>query len=118
MIYNNILKIVKLVKLIIFLNNFDFTNYDFYSFEFKNNSSIEDTQSKKEYEEERLRNLFFIKLIFSIALIAIFKLDAEQIGSVILANLFSEIIEIFTYIYETEVNTVTDNSDTKNKKDE
>lgn len=106
-----ILKIIKLIRLFCSLYSFDFINFDLYLLEENENKDI---QSKKEYEEERLRNLFFVKLILSIALIGIFKLDTEQIGCVIVANLLSELIETFMYLNETnEINEANKDNETK-----
>jgi len=48
-------------------------------------------------KKEIKRNILFVKLIISMSLIAMFKMNTEQISYVIVSNVLSELIELLVF---------------------
>jgi len=86
----------------------------------KENNSIEDNKKEnnsiEDNKKEKFRNLFFLKIIISIALISWFKLDTEQIGCLIISNMISELIETYIYYDEDEDEAIKKKVDDVDKK--
>ena len=104
------IRFILILKQMFFLINFLFNNLYDISFLIDENNSIEDNK------KEKFRNLFFLKIIISIALISWFKLDTEQIGCLIISNMISELIETYIYYDEDEDEAIKKEVDDVDKK--
>lgn len=113
--------LIKLLNIYIFIINININDLFTLYLSDENEKKIQkESESNKElddYNKERRWNLFCLKFIISVAIIGWFKLDAEQIGCVILSNMFSELIEaLFSYENEDNKNIDRNNDDEKKKK--
>ena len=101
------IKIIYILKQLFFLINCFSNNLYDISFLIDENNPVEDNKkennSTEDNKKEKFRNLFFLKIIISIALISWFKLDTEQIGCIIVSNMISELIETYIYYDEDDV---------------
>ena len=104
------IRFILILKQMFFLINCVFNNLYDISFLIDENNSIEDNK------KEKFRNLFFLKIIISIALISWFKLDTEQIGCLIISNMISELIETYIYYDEDEDEAIKKEVDDVDKK--
>ena len=104
------IRFILILKQMFFLINCLFNNLYDISFLIDENNSIEDNK------KEKFRNLFFLKIIISIALISWFKLDTEQIGCLIISNMISELIETYIYYDEDEDEAIKKEVDDVDKK--
>ena len=104
------IRFILILKQMFFLINCLFNNLYDISFLIDENNSVEDNK------KEKFRNLFFLKIIISIALISWFKLDTEQIGCLIISNMISELIETYIYYDEDEDEAIKKEVDDVDKK--
>ena len=114
------IRFILILKQMFFLINCLFNNLYDISFLIDENNSIEDNKKEnnsiEDNKKEKFRNLFFLKIIISIALISWFKLDTEQIGCLIISNMISELIETYIYYDEDEDEAIKKKVDDVDKK--